>query len=229
MASKKEILKNITNYTPEEIADAVRSGVVSMYELGKNTEGAFTPLLRKRVKELLEQTPMPTVENDKENVSEIENSVISDSSTTEDLSIPDELEITPITEELPSLIKEDPQTPQDNTENKPGMFRNPFSFSGRIRRTEYGLSMIICFVINLFMQGIVGVAAESDAASALLILYLIMLVPYFGLYGHKVQNVAMIEVILVGSRLFRFMAYGCFSQKEKPAQMNMEIVPNNHF
>lgn len=76
-----------------------------MYELGKNTEGAFTPLLRKRVKELLEQTPMPTVENDKENVSEIENSVISDSSTTEDLSIPDELEITPITEELPSLIK----------------------------------------------------------------------------------------------------------------------------
>ena len=72
MASKKEILKNITNYTPEEIADAVRSGVVSMYELGKNTEGAFTPLLRKRVKELLEQTPMPTVENDKENVSEIE-------------------------------------------------------------------------------------------------------------------------------------------------------------
>ena len=179
MASKKEILKDITNYTPEEIADAVRSGVVSMYELGKNTEGAFTPLLRKRVKELLEQTPMPTVENDKENVSEIENSVISDSSTTEDLSIPDELEITPITEELPSLIKEDPQTPQDNTENKPGMFRNPFSFSGRIRRTEYGLSMIICFVINLFMQGIVGVAAESDAASALLILYLIMLVPYF--------------------------------------------------
>lgn len=95
------------------------------------------------------------------------------------MSIPDELEITPITEELPSLIKEDPQTPQDNTENKPSMFRNPFSFSGRIRRTEYGLSMIICFVINLFMQGIVGVAAESDAASALLILYLIMLVPYF--------------------------------------------------
>lgn len=178
MASKKEILKNITNYTPEEIADAVRSGVVSMYELGKDTEGAFTPLLRKRVKELLEQAPMPTVENDKENVSEIENSVISDSSTTEDISIPDELEIAPIAEELPSLINEDPQTPQDSIENKPSMFRNPFSFSGRIRRTEYGLSMIIGFVINLFMQVIVGVASGSDAASALLVLYLIMLVPY---------------------------------------------------
>lgn len=179
MASKKELLKNITNYTPEEIADAVRSGIVSMYELGKDTEGTFTPLLRKRVKELLEQAPMPTVENDKEDVSEIEKSAVSDSSTTEDISIPDELEIAPIAEELPSLIKEDTQTTQDSIENKPSMFRNPFSFSGRIRRTEYGLSMIICFVINLFMQGIVGIAAESDAASALLILYLIMLIPYF--------------------------------------------------
>lgn len=179
MASKKELLKNITNYTPEEIADAVRSGIVSMYELGKDTEGAFTPLLRKRVKELLEQAPMPTVENDKEDVSEIEKSAVSDSSTTEDISIPDELEIAPIAEELPSLIKEDTQTTQDSIENKPSMFRNPFSFSGRIRRTEYGLSMIICFVINLFMQGIVGITAESDAASALLILYLIMLIPYF--------------------------------------------------
>ena len=47
MVSKKEILKNITNYSPEEIADAVRAGVVSMYELGKDTEGAFTPYLKR--------------------------------------------------------------------------------------------------------------------------------------------------------------------------------------
>ena len=178
MVSKKEILKNITNYSPEEIADAVRAGVVSMYELGKDTEGAFTPLLKKRVKELLEQAPMPIVKNDKKDVTKIEESVISDSSETEDISIPDELEISPIAEEMASQIKEEPQATQPNMKVKPGMFRNPFSFSGRIRRTEYGLSMIICFVINLFMQGIVGVAAESDAASTLLILYLIMLVPY---------------------------------------------------
>lgn len=30
MASKKEILKNITNYTPEEIADAVRTAIKLM-------------------------------------------------------------------------------------------------------------------------------------------------------------------------------------------------------
>ena len=71
MVSKKEILKNITNYSPEEIADAVRTGVVSMYELGKDTEGSFTPLLKKRVKELLEQAHMPIVKNDKEDVTKI--------------------------------------------------------------------------------------------------------------------------------------------------------------
>ena len=29
------------------------------------------------------------------------------------------------------------------------MFKNPFSFSGRIRRLEYGISYLICFVFNL--------------------------------------------------------------------------------
>lgn len=177
MASKKEILKNITNYSPEEIADAVRNGVVSMYELGKDTEGAFTPLLKKRVKELLEQTPMPIAANNKEDISDTENPVIS-TSPSEVTSTPDELEVINIEEDSSSPIQVEPQVGQTNIETKPGMFRNPFSFTGRIRRTEYGLSMIICFFINLFMQGIVNVAAESDAASALLILYLIMLIPY---------------------------------------------------
>lgn len=177
MASKKEILKNITNYSPEEIADAVRNGVVSMYELGKDTEGAFTPLLKKRVKELLEQTPMPIATNNKEDISDTENPVIS-TSPSEVTSTPDELEVINIEEDSSSPIQVEPQVGQTNIETKPGMFRNPFSFTGRIRRTEYGLSMIICFFINLFMQGIVNVAAESDAASALLILYLIMLIPY---------------------------------------------------
>ena len=177
MASKKEILKNITNYSPEEIADAVRNGVVSMYELGKDTEGTFTPLLKKRVKELLEQAPMPIEANNKEEISDTENSDIL-TSPTEVASTPDQLEIINIEEDSSSPIQVEPQVAQTNVETKPGMFRNPFSFTGRIRRTEYGLSMIICFFINLFMQGIVSVAAESDAASELLILYLIMLVPY---------------------------------------------------
>ena len=50
MATKKELLKNLRKYSPEEIAEAVKTGEVSLYELSKETEGAFTPLLKKKVK-----------------------------------------------------------------------------------------------------------------------------------------------------------------------------------
>ena len=53
MISKKELLKNLQAYTPEQIAEEVRSGNVTLYELAKGSEGAFTPLLKKQVKEIL--------------------------------------------------------------------------------------------------------------------------------------------------------------------------------
>jgi uncharacterized membrane protein YhaH (DUF805 family) len=52
------------------------------------------------------------------------------------------------------------------------MFKNPFSFDGRIRRTEYGLSHIISTVV-LFI-----VAAIAGAVNALP-LYYISLIPFF--------------------------------------------------
>jgi uncharacterized membrane protein YhaH (DUF805 family) len=55
MATKKELLANLRNYTPEEIADAIRVGEVTMYELGKYAGGQFTPLLKRKVKTLLAQ------------------------------------------------------------------------------------------------------------------------------------------------------------------------------
>lgn len=48
MATKKELLKNIQGYSPEEIADAIRAGIVTLYELGHDTEGQFTPLLKNK-------------------------------------------------------------------------------------------------------------------------------------------------------------------------------------
>jgi len=52
------------------------------------------------------------------------------------------------------------------------MFKNPFSFEGRIRRTEYGLSHIIA-TVALFI-----VAAIAGAADALPLYYL-SLIPFF--------------------------------------------------
>ncbi|MDO9154512.1 MAG: GYF domain-containing protein [Paludibacter sp.] len=38
---------------------------------------------------------------------------------------------------------------------KQGMFSSPFSFDGRIRRTEYGISFIICVVVAVFVNALV--------------------------------------------------------------------------
>ncbi len=39
---------------------------------------------------------------------------------------------------------------------KQGMFSNPFSFEGRIRRTEYGISFIIVVIVNTFLNAMVA-------------------------------------------------------------------------
>ena len=35
------------------------------------------------------------------------------------------------------------------------MFSNPFSFEGRIRRTEYGISFIICLIISVLLNPLI--------------------------------------------------------------------------
>src|SRR5690554_2333466 len=53
------------------------------------------------------------------------------------------------------------------------MFKNPFSFEGRIRRTEYGISNIIYFACVAIMNFIIAVS-KGDAA-ILLIAYIPLL------------------------------------------------------
>lgn len=47
------------------------------------------------------------------------------------------------------------------------MFKAPFSFDGRIRRLEYGISILICSFINIIVQAI---ARESQAPGILILL-----------------------------------------------------------
>ncbi len=69
--------------------------------------------------------------------------------------------------------------------NQTKMFKAPFSFDGRIRRTEFGISLIINAVASLFVQLIVvGMAqnssnsySSSDNSGAVIILFLIFLFP----------------------------------------------------
>ena len=61
------------------------------------------------------------------------------------------------------------------------MFKNPFSFTGRIRRTEYGLSIII----YLIAAGVISVGIETGGAAAALGLLLIPLLWFLYAQGAK--------------------------------------------
>lgn len=75
-----------------------------------------------------------------------------------------ELQPPPIsTEEKEESIEpvEKKEEPITNTENQnrttsKGMFSSPFSFDGRIRRTEYGISFIIVVIVNNFLNAVVA-------------------------------------------------------------------------
>lgn len=75
-----------------------------------------------------------------------------------------ELQPPPIsTEEKEESIEpvEKKEEPITNTENQnrttsKGMFSSPFSFDGRIRRTEYGISFIIVAIVNTFLNAVVA-------------------------------------------------------------------------
>lgn len=170
MATKKELLKNLRNYTPEEIAEAVKEGTVTLYELAKESEGAFTPLLRKQVKEILDR-PTPVQVTKSKPVSEPETSNISSVSETEEPTVLDSIQIN--TEEIPIVQEAQPIVQEtivdtDTIDNR-GMFKKPFSFSGRIRRLEYGISFIIYFVWYMFIE-VAEISQNLSQGAAIIIL-----------------------------------------------------------
>ena len=61
------------------------------------------------------------------------------------------------------------------------MFKAPFSFSGRIRRTEYGLSFLIYFFVILIVSFVGGAfsAASNSALGGLLVLVLVLPLIFF--------------------------------------------------
>ena len=57
------------------------------------------------------------------------------------------------------------------------MFKAPFSFEGRIRRIEYGLSLLVYFVVMITMQVILlnAVEGSSNAGMAVLLVFIVWL------------------------------------------------------
>lgn len=172
MKKNNEIIKNLRDYSAAQVAQAIKAGEVTLYELSKS--GNLTPLMRKRIEEQLEKSeeqvdPAPSVP-----------------------------EAQPVTNPYPQHTE--PEPPQEYEERTPparepdtenggynggkeveidnrGMFKRPFSFEGRIRRTEYGLSYIFFCILQLFFSSITEAFTINPSDSAVMflpILYIIL-------------------------------------------------------
>lgn len=185
MVTKRELLKNIRNYTPQEIANAVRDGVVTLYELSKETEGAFTPLLKRQVKTILEtsgflsynaQEPIDdTISQPKLEYSSIDtDSNIPIVNSVFDSVVPVEPSIGIMLEKnSPDYVENNKNQSTPLPQKKAAMFSRIFSFKGRIRRLEYGLTYLAYFIWSFPMQ----VMTESQISEAYAVIYLLSLFP----------------------------------------------------
>jgi uncharacterized membrane protein YhaH (DUF805 family) len=73
------------------------------------------------------------------------------------------------------------ENPKTISSDKIGMFSNSFSFEGRIRRTEYGIS----FIIYLIIFTIVNLIIESNVEASIIILVYIPLLWFLWAQGAK--------------------------------------------
>ena len=190
MASKTDILNNLREYTSDQIAEAINAGIVTIYELSKS--GNLTPLMRRRIEEKLAAKPSevaqtapemapevaPTIEEDALSVDtsspEDEEVVIPEAS---DIVIPSEITIpqAPVITATASPTfgagqKDVLNTNESSSFSNKGMFKKPFSFSGRIRRLEYGISFIIYFVWLMIIEAAGNSPSLSQGASIMLLI-----------------------------------------------------------
>lgn len=168
MTTKSDILNNLREYTADQIVEAIKAGTVTVYELSKS--GNLTPLMRRRIEERLaakttEATPSapevaPTVEDaptlnlDEDPSDDMKIPKAIDTNIPSEITIPE----APIVTATAAPTFEPAKKKVSSTSNAPsnkGMFKRPFSFNGRIRRTEYCLSFLIYMiwygVINAMM------------------------------------------------------------------------------
>ena len=79
-------------------------------------------------------------------------------------------------------LKSKAQEANDKPHVKPSMFRNPFSFNGRIRRLEYGLSFIIYYIWIIF-SSFIAISIDADNFEGI---YYLCIIP--GLYFWLAQG-----------------------------------------
>lgn len=185
MSKKRDILSNLREYSSDQIVEAIKDGVVTLYELSKS--GSLTPLMRKRIEEKLaagssttasEETKQPQkvmqltdVETPSKEV-EVPSNQEETESKMEKVTIPEvvipEAVIAPMEQTLESETRttEQEQPIYDEGPSNKGMFKRPFSFHGRIRRLEYGLSVLFFYLYAIVAGFVLGLITNGDFSEA---------------------------------------------------------------
>ena len=197
MVSKSDILNNLREHTSDQIAEAINAGIVTLYELSKS--GNLTPLMRRRIEEKLAAKPsevaqispevVPSTQEVASTFDEEVSSVDIASSDFEeevvipeasDIDIPSEIDIpqtSVVTATASPTIEarnnEHPSLDISDVISNKGMFKRPFSFKGRIRRLEYGISFIIYFVWYIIFE-IAAVSPNLSQGTAIFLLITII-------------------------------------------------------
>ena len=174
MSSKSDIVNNPREYSSEEIAKAIKEGIVTLYELSKG--GNMTPLMKKRIEEKLVELDKPAPASIVDNLKTeeaIDNSGSNkdfEEIASEEIKITEEEPLMDIPEIILPKVNEELQqveTPSitddtnsasdylDDEIDNLGMFKRPFSFKGRIRRTEYGISFLLYFFGSYLINAII--------------------------------------------------------------------------
>ena len=180
--SKKLLLKQLKEYSDEQIAEAVSSGVVSIYELSHYAAGAFTPLRRKRVEAILSRSRTNSNDKGEEEIQEQEESstTVYKEANDDNDGIDDSEDSIPV-RALPKMIEKitsDDDGAEDSAPMRvpPRMFHAPFSFKGRIRRMEYCLSYTLVYIIYFLLS--MGMDSNNENIAIICtVIYLLLFIP----------------------------------------------------
>lgn len=152
MLTKNQILNNLREYNAEQLAEAINSGVITLYELSKS--GNLTPLMHKRILAKLEESGTSNVAAEDcgdsipvANISVKQSVPIMINQSDNDFDVPSNIVLSddcyvPVTT---SMNMEETSSVQRVKSNK-DMLKRSFSFHGRICRTEYCLSYLLYII-----------------------------------------------------------------------------------
>lgn len=185
MPTKEQIINNLREYSAADIVKAIKCGEVSLYELSKS--GKLTPLMRKRIEEQMSASDeingviQANDSSDEVTATDNQDEVADDvTSTVENIEVENiEVETPSVAATIAPLAYETGSESSEGYEliDNRGMFKRVFSFKGRIRRTEYGLSYIFFMIwYGLFSA---ATATNGDINPVLALVVLLSIVPAY--------------------------------------------------